>query len=380
MKVLHASVMTEPAVGVLNQLASEIESASTLGIPWASKFYCFGGDSNPIIVNSTKDASNRLRFRLSFYKWLWNEAKSVDVLLLRYSFHDPLQVIFLLAAPIPVVLVHHTLEGPELALGTGIVSKMKSLADRLFGAISLSLASGVVAVTDEILHYELARRWKKSTVPSHIYPNGIMYENAERAQVERQKFISSPQGSSTVTTHNNANNEETAPLVPVLLFVSSIYAPWQGLEELVVAAAGYDKLFVCHVVGALTTEQSELLITDDRFIAHGKQSSGYTQELIEQSDVGLSALALYKKNMKSACTLKVREYMRAGLCTYAGHTDVFPEGYRYFKSGQIDLASICTYASECRDYSKNEVAADSRQYIDKTELVKGLYGFLRTVV
>ena len=356
MKVLHASVMSEPAVGVLKQLEAEALSSEKLGITWDARFYCNSAIDSVVIVQPTSQSSNKLMFKISFYRWLWKKTKQYDQLLLRYSFHDPLQFIFMLMCPIPVVLVHHTLEGPELLLVKGVLPRIKYYAESVLGPLSLSAASGIVAVTHEILEYEVSRRWYGKQIPTHIYPNGILY-----------------------TDKLPAKSEVSVSRSPVILFVSSVYAPWQGLEELLQAAKEYTEEFQCHVVGTLTAEQEKLLEQDHRFIAHGKKDSEFIQTLIKSSDVGLSALTLYKKNMESACTLKVREYMMSGLCTYAGYDDVFPVEFKYFRRGPVDLSSICNYALECRSFARDDVKNTAKEYIDKFSLVENLYEFLKNI-
>lgn len=381
MRVLHASVMTEPALGVLRQLESEQTSADQMNLQWSAKLFCDGSISSPVVVKAEKPPERRLAFKLEFYKWLWREIKGVDVLLLRHSFHDPFQLLFLLMAPIPVALVHHTLEGPELRLVKGKTAKVKHLAESILGPLSLSAASGIVAVTKEILKYEEGRRWRRKVISSHVYPNGIMYScvqntladgNDQEARNEIESNTLIGEGGLTTSPKKISNSKP-----PSLLFVSSVYAPWQGLEELVETASQSDRPFECNVVGDLTEIQRSLLEADRRFVVHGRQNSEFIKALILDADVGLSALALSKKKMKNACTLKVREYMMSGLCTYAGYEDVFPEDFLYFRTGEINIDAICDYAIESRQYSSELVSETAQPYIDKLGLVKSLYQFLK---
>lgn len=383
MRVLHASVMTEPALGVLRQLESEQTSAEQMNLNWSAKLFCDGSISSPVVVKAEEHPDSRLAFKLEFYKWLRKEIKDFDVLLLRYSFHDPFQFIFLCMAPIPVVLVHHTLEGPELRLVEGKAAKIKHLAELVLGPLSLSVASGIVAVTEEILRYEESRRLRRNVVSSHVYPNGIMYSSVQNTVVDgneeavrNEVECSTSNGDSGHTSYTEKIPVNTPPS---LLFVSSVYAPWQGLEELIESASRSDRAFECNIVGDLTEVQLSLLETDDRFVVHGRQNSAFIKGQILDADIGLSALALSKKNMTNACTLKVREYMMSGLCTYAGYQDVFPEGFPYFKSGEIDIDAICDYAIQSRQYSPELVSNSARCYIDKPGLVNNLYLFLKNL-
>jgi len=279
------------------------------------------------------------------------------VLLLRHSFYDPFQLLFLLTTRKPVYLVHHTLEGPELALYKGLSARLKHVAEKVLGSLSLSLVSGVVAVTPEILKYELSRRLRANSIPVHIYPNGIDFTNQPELSAE---FVASGE-------HNAC---------PTLLFVSSVYAPWQGLEELVSAAKSYNEPFVCHVVGIVTEQQKSILAKDDRFVVHGLLDKTKIEKLVQQSDIGLSALKLEKKNMEDACTLKVREYLKAGLAVYAGYNDVFDTAFEFYKKGDVDMVKIVEFAINNKKNDRNYVASKAKPFIEKRQLLSELYEFM----
>ena len=78
--------------------------------------------------------------------------------------------------------------------------------------------------------------------------------------------------------------------------------------------------------------------------------------------------------MREACTLKVREYLRAGLPVYAAHDDV--AGLPWFKKGPATLAAALDYADEVRAVDRATVAEDARPFIDKARLLEQLYGEL----
>jgi len=323
MKVLHATVMSEPAIGVINQLIAEQAAAKALGIEWDSILYTSESIDADVIEVSTVDAMNRVAFKKSFYNWVLSRADAYDVILLRHSASDPIQLSFLWRCKTPVCLVHHTLEIPELSLNSGLKNKLKQWLELFVGPASLTLASGCVAVTDEILQYELSRRWSRKPFTTHVYPNGIEY------------FEPSP------ALPSAPNNE-----VPTLLFVSSKYAPWQGLKELIASAEHVKEPFVCHVVGELSNDQLKLAEADQRFIVHGTLKYPAIEQLIHTADIGLSALELMKKKMKSASTLKVREYLRAGLAVYGGYNEVFPADFPFFHHGPNDMSAIVEYAKK----------------------------------
>ena len=50
-----------------------------------------------------------------------------------------------------------------------------------------------------------------------------------------------------------------------MLFISSTCQPWQGLEDLFLAASRYEGNFVCHIIEKLTVAQSDMPKKDSRF-------------------------------------------------------------------------------------------------------------------
>jgi len=204
----------------------------------------------------------------------------------------------------------------------------------------------------------MQRRLIKRSIPSKVYSNGIdYYQRTEIGDLLSQQ------------PHRPDN------AAPELVFISSVFRPWQGLEELFTEAIEYENQFICHVVGDLTERQLEMLATDNRFVVHGLQEKEYISKLITQCDLGLSILAAYKKNMENIPALKVREYLMEGLAVYAGHGDVLPESYPYYKKGPIKFPEIINFALENRHNDRQTVSDSARPYIEKELLLKDLYTF-----
>lgn len=362
MKVLHTAIMSAPMIGVLRQMEAEQESAKRLGFNWKSSYYLSQAIESPVVTRSTTDSANRLRFKVSYYKWLKKEAEKYDVILLRYSTFDPLQLFFLISCKKLVYSMHHTLEVPELYAvksskkGSTLGISLKLFVEKVFGVITLSMVDGVIGVTEEIRNYNMGRRLIKRSIPSYVYTNGIeFYSDARFKQRKKQDVKNTP---------------------PVLLFVSSVYDPWQGLEELIEDASSYEGEFICHVVGELNDSQMEIIGSDSRFVKHGRRDGGYIADLSAQSDIGLSILAAYKKNMDNIPALKVREYLKEGLAVYAGHGDALPQDYPYYRKGPIDIREIVDFAIQNRSNPREDISDSARQFFDKEVLVKKLHEFL----
>jgi hypothetical protein len=112
-------------------------------------------------------------------------------------------------------------------------------------------------------------------------------------------------------------------------------------------------------------------------VAHGKKDAAFIRRKTAEAWVGLSSFALHRQNMRQACTLKVREYLRLGLPVYAGYQDVFQDTFPYFRQGECNMADLLHYAREVRTSSPVAVAAAARPYIDKKVLLGSLYESLR---
>lgn len=351
--------MSEPALGVLRQLEAEKQSAEHLNIEWHSVLYTGKKVPGRVTELSPVSSKNRLLFRISYYRWLLKITKNFDVILLRYSFHDPFQLLYVLLCRKPVYSVHHTLEVPELSLSKSKFNSIKVLIEKILGPLTLSFVKGIIAVLPEIRDYELDRRLFKRKVPSTVYTNGIDYYDR-----------------SDLNQNAKANIQRSQNEAPKLLFISSVFAPWQGLEELAAAASASKENFICHIVGELNHSQEELIKKDRRFTIHGLQDKDFINDLISRCDLGLSALALYKKNLKNVPALKLREYLKEGLAVYAGHGDVLPDSYKYFKNGPIEMNSILEFANKNKKNDRLDVSESARPYIEKEKLLSDLSKFL----
>lgn len=349
MKILHVAQMRSSPVGIARQMLEEQDSADQLNILWDSRLFVPKNCGvNRVCVESNYSSLEKSEFRKSFFSWLIDFSSGYDVILLRHSFYCPEEIFFIRRIKKPVILVHHTLEIPELKSIGGIKGIFLAELERFIGAHSLKLCSGIVAVTQEIAHHEQSR--VKRELNKFIYPNGIIFD--------RQVFPDGRFG-----------------LVPEIAFICSSFVPWHGLDLLMdsICRAGRDLPFVLHLVGDLSEAQIELIGDDPRIIVHGVCKKDYIEDLISKCWVGVGSFALHRKNMKQACTLKVREYLVSGLPVYSGHEDIFDENFAHYKFGGCDIMEIVEYAKKSRLYDKRDIAESARVYIDKNILLSSLY-------
>lgn len=363
LKILHAAFMVQAPSGILNQMLYEQGSTSALGLPMDSKLLVSKEfESNEFLgvleTLDTGESSNPLvrwvKQRRSYVKWLLEHSQSYDVMLLRWNVSDPFYSEFIRKSKIPVMTVHHTFEGNELLINAKYGRVRSSIDSALFRRTSNSTI-GIVGVTDEIVNYEKSR--SNSSLPSHIYPNGILY------------------GDNDTYGPDIGNNR-----IPRFIFVASHFSPWQGLDLLLDSVLGSQNEFELHVVGAIPSELRKIIIHDRRVHLHGALGRKELSIVYAYCDIGLSAFALHRKGMMQACSLKVRDYLRYGLPVYSSHDDIFPESFPYYRNGKPCIENIIQYFDEMVGIKRRDIASTARPFIDKTLLVKDLYEWMKITI
>lgn len=358
LRILHSAALLSPPSGILAQMGWEQEAAHTLGIDWQVRMYCPANTPNTANILQPDTAIDHkkmkspaskmmawMRLRRNYHQWLLQQEGKVDIFILRYYVHDPYQLAFVRACKKPVYFLHHTLEVPELALPGGISGFLRSHLDRIIGRYAIRAATGIIGVTQEIVDYELLRAdcmQKKSLV----YPNGILFKSL-------------------------ALEDRRSPSTPELLFVAN-FAPWHGLDILLKELTTTSADFILHLVGKVPDNLMPLT-KDKRVILHGTMNQQQIMEISAQCWLGIASLGLYRKKMKQACPLKVREYFMLGLPVYGDSDDIFPASLPFYKKGGGDISSILDFARQHRTKSKQDIAEEMHPWIDKPTILKRLY-------
>ncbi|NML46555.1 glycosyltransferase family 4 protein [Ramlibacter sp. G-1-2-2] len=330
----------------------EQAAARQLGLDWDVRIFCPEGsiERSEVVVyapaigvpdSRLAKLVTWLRVKIAYYKWLRERMAEVDVFMLRYYVHDPFQLLFLLTCKKPVVLVHHTLEVPELSL-QGQSGRIRAALEWALGPFCIRAASLIAGVTNEIVSYELERSNARAK-PRLTYPNGILYTDA-------------------TVIDDRADG-------PEIIFVAGHFSAWHGLDLLLDALEASSANCVIHLVGQLSREDQVRADRDLRIRCHGVLSAAAIRDISRRCSLGLSSLALHRNKMKEACTLKVREYLMMGLPVYAAYKDVFPTDFPFFKEGAPDLDQIVEYAKQCASFSREEVSSQSRVHIEKSILL-----------
>lgn len=354
MKYVHAAVSMNPLPGVVRQMEDEATVARELGLAWRVMLTSGEGRS----PGSTWSRLVRyVVLRTRFYLGLIRLARHGHVILLRYSPGDPF---FYLASFFlgRFFTVHHTLEEAELASSVSRLAQVQLWLERTLGRRALARASGRICVTQEIAHHEAARLDGQVIQQTLIYPNGILY----------------PANTDDLPADDRGEQ-------PEILFVASYFFDWHGLDLLLDSMPQQAPDALLHVVG----DVPEPLLARARAVSqvrlHGLLDAHALQTLASRCWLGLSSFGLARKGMHEACTLKVREYLRAGLAVYAGHADsALPAQFAGFRQGPADWKAIVDHACAMRDTQRATLAAQARPFLDKKVLLARLHGELEAVI
>lgn len=361
LRVLHSAALLSPTSGMLAQMEWELDAANTLDVDWHVRMYCpINCQARAAVLqyDSAVDATRLntplkklfawIKFRFNYHRWLLKRQNDFDVFVLRYYVHDPFQLWFVRRCRKPIFFVHHTLEIPELAFPGGVVGFIRSRLELLLGRPTIASAAGTIGVTQEIVDHELTRAGVLGR-SSYVYPNGIVFKS--------------------VTLPDRRSLD-----VPELLFVAN-FSPWHGLDVLLDSVSKSDEKFVLHLVGKIP-DALFVNASDSRIKVHGPMGHQEIAVLSQKCWVGLSSFALFRKDMKQACPLKVREYLMLGLPVYGDYQDVFPDNSPFFCTGSERVDEILGFARTVRGLSKMDVAKMSRGYINKIDLLDGLVNYI----
>lgn len=352
LRVLHAAVSMSPSLGVIKQMEWEQSAADALGVPWRVVLHSPATVESPILRNWTGlSRLPLLRYfllRKNFYAWLMQVEKDYDLIILRHSVHDVFEAKAAARLGHKLLTMHHTLEIPELA-AHGVTGPIRAWFEKILGAFVLRRSLGAVAVTQEVLNCERLREPSSVIRPGFVYPNGVW-------------------------GRSDPLLDERSEDVPELLFVASYFSAWHGLDLLIDAVARSSRCCRIHIVGEMGVEDARRCAMDERFVVHGSMRTTELRPLMARAWCGLSSFALERKGMYEACSLKVREYLDAGLSVYAGHRDSgLPEHFCYYRQGAVDLDSIVQFAWDMREVSREQVITAAEPFISKTILLDRFY-------
>lgn len=294
----------------------------------------------------------RGKFRRRFYGWIiaLSQHKNFDLILIRHQMIDPFAPIFTKLIP-NIVSVHHTKESDEILLTrNGWKGNMLARLERVSSRFSIRNSVAVVGVTREIAEYE--RDTYAPNKPIAVYSNGVDLNSIDLLRDERSK-----------------ESIEAA-------FICSSFAEWHGLDKLIIAVDEYtpalnDPKLKIHLIGSLSAAQRHAIsATSQRqqvFVPHGTMNVGTYRPLLDRCDFGIASLAIDRKNLGEASTLKVREMLAMGLPVFSGHRDIaLPEHENFVMVvNSFVFRDILEFGQVAKRISRKEVRNKSATAIDK---------------
>lgn len=358
-RYLHFNLHRTIPPGVVNQLIDEtcaIEMNSSIkDIEWINKVFSHDIVDLPFCesvphaegAKLISSVSDYILLRKTAYRWLLRNSDDFHKVLVRYRMGDIFQYHYCKKLTGRYFTIHHTLEVPEARSRKGMPGLIESSLERLLGPGVLEGATGIIGVTREIINYELSR--VKNPKPSYCLPNGILLDNYPIIADSRSGILK-------------------------ILFVASAPLPWHGIDIITQAFTNSTEDFQLHMVGNLGGNKNK---EDNRIIYHGQQDQKYINELACRCDVGLGAFALFRKNMKEACSLKVRQYLAQGLPVFSGHLDSgLPVKFEFYQIGELIVDKVLSYAEQCRKHDRVTIREAATPYIDKVKIMQGLVEWL----
>ncbi len=350
LKILHFCYSGKIQPGVIRQLSAEYSAADKN--EWEIAFFTHSLCDLPFVY-STEIAQeqcglirrlfNYFYLRWFAFRWLYSRKNNYDLVVIRWVVGDVF-TFFVSIFLEKYLTLHHTKEFEEAMLFGPVTSRLSRFIELVFGNFTLKRATGIAAVTDEILEYEFSRIYRGlegKRLPGFVLFNGINLADIPSSADRRGGPIK-------------------------LLFLAAEFQPWHGLDLLLKEVSRSSLLFELHLVGKIGTKY----IDDDRIIIHGSLDPLQIEELSADMDMGIGSLAMYRNGLKEGVTLKVREYLARGIPVYATHKDsAFNEKFPYFIfSEAISLSNIISMAAKMRLVDRKSIREAARPFIDKDVL------------
>jgi len=216
-------------------------------------------------------------------------------------------------------------------------------------------ARGLAGVTEEIRNYETSR-FPHLEDHALVIPNGFNFHR------------------SSVALNLRKPNQFD------FVFVCAEFSTWHGLDRLLSAIEAHGtplgRAITIHLVGRLTDLQRNMLDSSEvegvTFVRYGTLSPAETSTVLAECHVAIGSLALDRKGLTEAGTLKVREYLAAGLPVYATHKDAsIPKDFPYYMNDQdgVSIENIVRFAEQSEGLSRETVREASKLYLDKEKIM-----------
>lgn len=257
-----------------------------------------------------------------------------------------------------LITEHHTNEDKEYQLyKTDFINTIKFSLEPYCARKYFKHLKAIIGVTQEIVNLELQKSGEK---PALSLPNGI----------DVNTFPLCKTNSSSKKTHFN------------MIFVASNDAPWHGIDRVIAGIKAYNGPLniTLHIVGDFPRE---------KYSASYIKLWGilYAQELdtvFQQCDVAISTMALHRKELTSAASLKTREYLARGMpIVYSYKDDDIPNNTPFSLNigaddTLIDIDRVIQFTHAC-PIKASEIRKFAYAHLDWKKKLETLKQFLLTL-
>lgn len=214
-----------------------------------------------------------------------------DVVYCRHAFFLP--VLRRLARALPLVVEVNTSDSTELLAEQGYSAKY--------------------------WYYQLTRDWWLKHVAGFVFVSHEISEQPQNAKYGKPSIVI---GNSIDLSRYPVLPAPQNP-APLLVFMAAAAPVWHGVDKILKLALHYPA-WRFHLIGPLPSDLP--LPLPENVVAHGFLSPPEFRPIVEKADVALGTLAMYRRGMAEASTLKVREYLAFGIPTIIGHRETdFPQ-------------------------------------------------------
>lgn len=255
----------------------------------------YSNNINYINIEKNQNINILYELKIRMFKYFvidkFLDVNKYDYIILRYNFVDFSAFSFSKKYKNKIFTEHHTIELEELKV-QNIKEPFKTIQyylEKYFSKYFFFNNQGLISVTSEILDTVLLR-CKNKDLKTHVLSNGLNH-------LSRKSFL----------------KKDISEID--LLFVSSVFKEWHGLDRLINSLEKYSglKKLNVHIVGKLSfLQERELLDIGNKLInikIHGILDSHSLTELYKRINIACDSLAMYRLKMNESSTLKSKEYI-----------------------------------------------------------------------
>ncbi len=268
----------------------------------------------PVVKGWFRSWRERVRFTQSLYQWSKKYSKDYDVLYVRAYRPTFFWLLFLYRCRGKIITEHQTKEleelmalwnenklglSPSAILGWLEHNVIPWYQEMFLGRIALMLTQKIVCVTHEIAEYE-KKRFLVFKPASYVIGNGINVDD----------FVAIP-----------PRTFDGKELNLIMSIGGSTNTAWHGLDLLVKSIEAYRGKVQITLFLAGNPEYLGRY-ENPRVVLLGNLNKKQLHDKMKECHLGIGSMALQRKGLHEASTLKIREYAASGLPFVFAHDDV----------------------------------------------------------